>query len=122
MTPESRLQYASCYVKVMLGYWDDYGSSGTLTGRIALYRCFGPKNEEHRLGGKNFWTQYLRAQMKFLVKIFFLHHVQHLNFTIEKDLGQSDRWKKTGTHKNSEPVPSGQSLRNRLHMLLNLLK
>ena len=116
MTPESRLQYASCYVKVMLGYWDDYGSSGTLTGRIALYRCFGPKNEEHRLGGKNFWTQYLRAQMKFWIMIFFLHQVQHLNFTIEKDLGQSDRWKETGTLKNSEPPPSGQSLRNRLHV------
>ena len=47
---------------------------------------------------------------------FFSHHVQHLNFAFKKDLGHSDRWKKTGTPKSLEYPPSGWSLRNRIHM------
>ena len=35
--------------------------------------------------------------MKFLIKIFFSHHVQHLNFAIKKDLAQSDYYNKSGT-------------------------
>ena len=50
---------------------------------------------------------YLRAQMKFLSR-FFLHRAQHLNFDLEKDLGHSDRWKKTGTLKSLEPPPLSQ--------------
>ena len=60
------------------------------------------------LWGKNFEALYLRAQMKFLIKIFFLHHAQHLNFDLKKDLGHSDRWKKTGTLKSLEPPPLSQ--------------
>ena len=36
---------------------------------------------------------------------FFSHHAQHLNFALKKDLGYSDRWKKTDTPKNSDPPP-----------------
>ena len=72
------------------------------------------------LWGKNFEALYLRAQMKFLIKIFFLHHAQHLNFDLKKDLGHSDRWKKTGTLKNSGPPPSAKSLRNRIQIALKI--
>ena len=65
------------------------------------------------LWGKNFEALYLRAQMKFLIKIFFSHHAQHLNFDLKKDLGHSDRWKKTGTLKSFRPA---KSLRNRIHI------
>ncbi len=77
----------------------------------ALTQHYGPKRPEYRMGNceaKTSRPNISELRWNFWSRYFFSHHAQHLNFAFKKDLGHSDRWKKTGTSKNSRPPPPPQ--------------